>query len=198
MPDSSELKGPEREEDVLDLREIWGVINRGKWYIIASFIIVVGVTVFFTYTTDPVYQSSAKVMMEQSKMSQSELATFVQNPLQASGKNALQNKLQIIKSQPVLEGAEDLLERNEEFVKLRKLEQSEGSLLARAFGENGESNQQGVITTGGIEQSMDARAIPETDIIELKVSAGTPRSAQLMANAIIESFKNQQLKNSRE
>jgi len=197
MPDSSELAGPDREEDVLDLREIWGVINRGKWYIVASFIIVVGVTVFFTYTTDPVYQSNAKVMMEQSKMSQSQLATFLQNPLQAQGKNELQNKLQIIKSKPVLEGAKKLLKKNEEFVRLQKRERSNGSILAKALG-NTESQEGAVITTKAISDRMEVRAIPETDIIEVKATGGTARGAQIVANAIIDSYKQQELETSRE
>ncbi|MCF7890717.1 polysaccharide biosynthesis tyrosine autokinase [Candidatus Bipolaricaulota bacterium] len=198
MPDSSELSGPDREEDVLDLREIWGVITRGKWYIIASFIIVVGATVFFTYTTDPVYQSDAKVMLEQSKMSQGELASFVQNPLQARGQNELQNKLEIIQSKPVLEGAKELLENNKEFVRIRERERSDGSLIASALGNGDEMDREGVITTEDIEERMEARAIPDTDIIEVKATGATPRSAQIVANAIIDSYKQQELETSRE
>ncbi|MEF8799354.1 MAG: polysaccharide biosynthesis tyrosine autokinase [Candidatus Bipolaricaulota bacterium] len=198
MPDSSELSGPDREEDVLDLREIWGVITRGKWYIIASFILIVGATVFFSYTTDPVYQSNAKVMLEQSKMSQSELASFVQNPLQAQGQNELQNKLEIIQSKPVLDGAKEILENDEEFVRIRERERSDGSLIANALGNGDETDRQNVITAGEISDKMEARAIPDTDIIEVKATGATPRSAQIVANAIIDSYKQRELETSRE
>ncbi len=85
----------EFEEEVIDLREIWGVIVRGRWYILLGFVLVVGATGFFTFTADEVYQSEAKIMQESSQMSSDSLAALAENPL--SGLGGSQNTLRIKK-----------------------------------------------------------------------------------------------------
>ena len=193
----AELSNNNQEEDVLDLREIWNVIMRGKWYIITSFVLVVGMTVFLSLTADPVYQSSAKVMLQQNKLSQGSFS-FIENYIRGRSLNALQNRLRIIESESVMREAKKILEDSEEFARVRNRNTSNGSFIAKAFGGGQEDQAADPITVGELKGMVDASVIPETDIIKINVKGETPRGTQMVANAVVESFRKQEKETSRE
>ncbi|MCK5687431.1 polysaccharide biosynthesis tyrosine autokinase [bacterium] len=84
------------EEEEINIQEIFRIVFQGKWIIILSFILVVLVTGWYTFTTDPVYESSTLVLIENSGAA----ATGMFDLMSPFGSNQMQvnNELEIVKS----------------------------------------------------------------------------------------------------
>ncbi|MBS3793017.1 hypothetical protein KGY77_10305, partial [Candidatus Bipolaricaulota bacterium] len=188
------------EEEVLDLREIWGVLVRGRWYILLSFVLIVGLTGFFTFTAEEVYQSEAKIMHETGRASGDGLASLLENPLSGLGsQNALQNKQEILTSTPVIKAAVEKLRNNQNYLRERREAASNGSLLGGllksvGFGESASPDQSPeLVTIGHLRSNLDTRIVPDTDIIEIKIQGSSSRATEIAANALLEAFTEQEV-----
>lgn len=93
----------EQAERGPDLREYWSILVRGRWFLLATFVLVVGSTAFFSFTADPVYEASAEILVEKSRFT-SNIADLLTPLIPGSGKD-LQNRIEILQSRPVLERA---------------------------------------------------------------------------------------------
>jgi uncharacterized protein involved in exopolysaccharide biosynthesis len=56
-----------QEEETINLYEVIQVLYRGKWLIILIFVLVVLATAIFTFMQDPIYESTAVVLIEKGK-----------------------------------------------------------------------------------------------------------------------------------
>ncbi|MBS3765810.1 AAA family ATPase, partial [Candidatus Bipolaricaulota bacterium] len=189
------------EEEVLDLREIWGVLVRGRWYILLSFVLIVGLTGLYTFTAEEVYQSEAKIMQEASGGSGEGITSLLENPLSGlSSRNALQNKKEILTSTPVLEAAVEKLRDNQTYLQERRKEASSNSLLGGLFKstglakDNSTPDSSELVTAGHLRNNMSVSTIPDTDIIQVKMKGSSPGAAKIATNALLDAFKEQQLK----
>ncbi|MCA9742264.1 hypothetical protein KC734_12030, partial [candidate division KSB1 bacterium] len=52
------------QEKQITLKDYLHILHRGRWIILSSFITVMAATIYFTYTTTPVYQASTKVIIK--------------------------------------------------------------------------------------------------------------------------------------
>ncbi|MCK5519663.1 MAG: hypothetical protein KAI81_01000, partial [Candidatus Marinimicrobia bacterium] len=84
------------EEEEINIQEIFRIMFQGKWIIIFSFILVVFVTGWYTFTTDPVYESSTLLLIENA----GDAATGMFDIMSPFGSNQMQvnNELEIVKS----------------------------------------------------------------------------------------------------
>ena len=160
-----------------DLRDYWRIIFRGRWYIIVSFVVIIALTAFFTFTAKPVYEASAKILIEQGKTSTSISGLF--SPSGIGSKNDFGDRIQVIRSRPVLEAAQAKLEKNEQFVALRR---------GKSSSRTGEKDSP-LITPGELAARLTVRGVPGTDIIEVRATGSSPLEAKLIANAIVEAYQ---------
>ncbi len=199
MDSTGNVRGKSGQSRNPDLRDYWRIILRGRWYIITSFVVIVASTAFFTFTADPVYEASAKILVEESKFS-TDISSLL-SPLGMGSRNDLENRIEMIKSRPVLEGARDKLEANEQFVALYEARQDSRSLfsnVAKAVGMEGEETDSHLITPKELAERLTVRAIPDTDIIEIKATGGSPLEAKLVTNLIVEAYQEKDMTISRE
>ncbi len=60
-------------EQQITLSDYVRVLYRGRWVILISFLVVVVSTIYFTFTTQPVYEASALVMLKEESRAQQQL-----------------------------------------------------------------------------------------------------------------------------
>jgi uncharacterized protein involved in exopolysaccharide biosynthesis/Mrp family chromosome partitioning ATPase len=193
------------EEVELTLQDLWQILVRGRWLIFLSFVLVVGSTALFTFTARPVYEAEAKLLVEQGQLtSAGELAQLLLNPLTSGGRNALENRIEVLLSRPVLERARQKLLTDPEFVALRRALLRRESLwtrLARTIGlarshsepettlETVELNHdEELLTVEELRGRISAQAARNTDIIMVKAQGSLPQEAQLLANAVVQAY----------
>lgn len=174
-----------------DLRDYWRIILRGRWYIVTSFVVIIASTAFFTFTADPVYEALARIIIEQGEFSADISELF--SPLGIGSKNDLGNRMQVIRSRPVLQVACDKLEPNEQFVALR----GNRSPLGNVAGEGGGGGSH-LITPGELAARLTVRTVSGTDLIEIKATGSSPLEAKLIANAIVDAYQEKDAAFSRE
>lgn len=63
------MENPFQEEESIHLSEYFMVLSKRKTLIILVFILVVVATMFYSFTSDPIYQSSARLIIDQEKSS---------------------------------------------------------------------------------------------------------------------------------
>jgi len=52
------------DDDVIDLRQYWGIVNRNKWGIAGLAVVIVAATVVVVYAMTPVYEATATLLIE--------------------------------------------------------------------------------------------------------------------------------------
>jgi capsular exopolysaccharide synthesis family protein len=92
---------PFDDEEEINIQEIIRIILQGKWIIIFSFIIVVAVTTWYTFTTPPVYEASTLLLIEKTGSSAA-TGIFEMSPFGAN-QMKVNNELEILKSRTIAE-----------------------------------------------------------------------------------------------
>jgi capsular exopolysaccharide synthesis family protein len=82
-------------EDEIDLNEIWRIIRSYRKSITLIFGLVFALTVYITYTTQPIYEANAAVMIKDGGANPS---SFVFDFGMTSSKQRLQNEIEVLKS----------------------------------------------------------------------------------------------------
>lgn len=81
------------EEETLDLGDYFRILARNKWYILAIALVIIGLGTYKTMTSQPIYQSKAKIMIE----SQTEMSDIFQISGQFTNET-LANEMEILQS----------------------------------------------------------------------------------------------------
>ena len=64
----------EKQTTVVDYLRI---LYRGRWIILVAFLTVFGSVIYYTYTSTPIYQATAKVMFKENKAAERTLFNIV-------------------------------------------------------------------------------------------------------------------------
>jgi capsular exopolysaccharide synthesis family protein len=91
IPSNTEL----HQEDDIDIKEIWRVIYSYRWSILVIFSIVMVMTIYYTWTTPPVYEATTVVMI---KESQADPSSFVFDFGLNKSAQRLQNEIEVLSS----------------------------------------------------------------------------------------------------
>ena len=83
------------QEDDIDIKEIWRVIYSYRWSILVIFSIVMVMTIYYTWTTPPVYEATTVVMI---KESQADPSSFVFDFGLNKSAQRLQNEIEVLSS----------------------------------------------------------------------------------------------------
>ncbi len=165
----------EQEEQQVSLEDYLRILYRSRWLILASFLIVLIATVIFTFTTPPVYQATAKIMVE-SKGSM-ERALFDLNYL-GNQSTLVTNQVEILRSRRLAEEV------------VRTLESSPYRDSLKIF----QPNKDGEYMTfreqvRWIQDQLEVTPRKDSDIIELNFKGGSPFEAAKVCNVIAETYR---------
>lgn len=165
----------QQEEQQINIQDYLRIIYRGRWIILASFVIVLLITAFFTFTSKPVYEASAKIMIESQGSMQR--ALFDVNYL-GNQTTLITNQVEILKSRMLAENVVQYLE----------------AVPYRDSLEIFQPDNDGIYMTfrsqvGWIMTNLEVNPKKDTDIIEVMFSASTPFEAAQICNVIVETFR---------
>ncbi len=190
------------EEQQLTLQDYLTILSRGKWIIIIAFLVVMTATVYVTFTTPPTYESTALIMVKEGGSVQSQMLDL---PSVLKRDNMINNHVEILKSRSLAKEVIQRLGASGHADSLQVLgngpERKQYSLLALLKSKSGKKTQRpGMETEEWIKSFGDMiSVIPkrDTDLIELKVDAGSPFEASFVANTWMEAYQDMDMAASR-
>ena len=189
------------------------VLNRGRWVIITSFLVVVMSTAYFTFTTEPIYEASAKLMIEQEGgVGQSifKLPTYIKD------ETLTNNQVEIIKSRTLAEKVIAELQISEYANQLTllgyppppstQMNNPINSVKKWVTGIFSHNNSEVVATStpsfdwlvAQLRKNLSITPIRETDMIEIRYKAIVPFEAAYIANEIATVYKRENQLQSRQ
>ena len=177
-----------RERQV-SLQDYVRILYNGRWVILTCFAVIMAITVFITFTTDPVYEASAKLMVEEKGgMEQTlfDIGGFMKK------ETMINNQVEILKSRSLAETV------------IQRLQESEFADQLEIFNHDGEFNRSviasigeffGASDSGGSDLTPDeiiedlrerivVAPIRDTDMIQIKVEAPSPEEAAFITNMV--------------
>ena len=83
------------QEKEVSLQDYLRIIYRGRWIILISFLLIMAATVYFTFTSPPVYESSALLMLAGRP---GQTTALFQNPFTAGNYLKVNNEIEVLKS----------------------------------------------------------------------------------------------------
>ena len=191
-PGSNGSTGKLRRNE-LTLTDYITMMLRGKRIILLCLIVVLVATAVYTFTSNPVYESSSLVLVDMKGAKGSLPFSF--DVAGAVTLNKLANELEILKSRSMAQAvAQKLLEKRTLTPNTRR-----NIPIIEFLGEDDSS-----IILGSSDQIMerlnnviDFAPIRETDIIRISTRSTDPREAALLANVYAESYVERNMNTSR-
>ncbi len=163
------------QEQQVNLSDYLRILYRGRWFIIASFILVMMVTVFITFTTPPVYEAHSTVLIESTGAM--ERSIFEMNYF-GNQSTLITNQMEILKSRTLAERV------------IRRLDLSDLRDSLSVFQPNEEGEVRSLRGMAGwMQENLEATHRKDTDIIEVKFAANSAFEAAFILNVITEEFK---------
>ncbi|GAB4332090.1 MAG: polysaccharide biosynthesis tyrosine autokinase [Calditrichia bacterium] len=166
----------QNEEQQITLQDYLRIIYGGRWIILVSFIVVMIATVIYTFTTPKVYEASGKIIVE--SQGTMERALFNMN-FYGNQTTLISNQVEVLKSRQL---AEEVV-RTLETVPYRDSLQI---FQPDADGVYMDFRKQVEWIMGNLEVTPKR----DTDVIEVKFSAGSPFEAYRICNVIMDSYRN--------
>jgi len=165
----------QNQEQVITLNDYLRIIYRGRWIILFSFIIVFTATVYYTFTTQPVYEASTSLIIEENSAMDNALFSFSG----ISNQNThISNQIELIKSRTL---AERVIKR----IELSAMRDSISLFQPNDDGEYMTLRQMVQV----ISENMEVVNRKETDIIEITLSAPSAFEAAFLVNTIAEEYQ---------
>ncbi len=166
-------QAPERNVTVTDYIRI---LYRGRWIILFAFLAVFTATVYYTFTTSPVYTASNSIIIDRSGAMERTLFDF--NTF--SNQNThISNQIEIIKSRSLAERV------------VRRLELSDVRDSLALFQPNDDGEYMTMrAMVNSIRGNLEVVNKKDTDIIEITYSAPSPFEAAYIVNTVAEEFSN--------
>lgn len=165
----------QENEQQLSVQDYLRVLYRGRWIILASFLAVLIVTAYFTFTTKPVYQARAKILVEsQGSMQRAIFDASYLNPQSTT----ITNQVEILKSRTLAERV------------VLALEAAPYRDSLAIFQPDEDGNY--MILRKQVDWIMSyLEVIPktDTDIIEIVFSAQTPFEAAEICNTVARTYR---------
>ncbi|MFB8787560.1 MAG: GNVR domain-containing protein [Potamolinea sp.] len=148
------------------ISSLTSVFKRHCWPALAALTAVIGASIAYLAVTPKVYQVSARLMMEEKKVSISELGRDLSQGTASvpGGANPLGNQSELVKSEKVVKRAVDQI-----------------------FPQETES-EKAKIVTDKLKKGMKVKIVPATNILELSYQYKDPALATKLINAIAQAM----------
>ncbi|NUO80741.1 polysaccharide biosynthesis tyrosine autokinase [candidate division KSB1 bacterium] len=186
----------ELNERQVSFNDYMRIFYRGRWVIITSFLVVMAITVYLTWTTTPEFEASAKLMIEEKGMEHElfDIGSFMKK------ETMINNQVEILNSRSLAETVITRLQTSEfadQLELLNRNAENNMSLLADAgdwmlswFGSRDTTKEE--ITFDDIVEDLRGRIsitpIRDTDMIEIRVSAASPEEATFITNTLATAY----------
>lgn len=180
MEESNKIFPYQRE---INFQDYLIILKRRRWIILASFLIVLFSAGIFSFTTQPIYESSTTLMIEEDGGMKKEIFEVTSYLKQET---MIKNQVEILKSRTLAESVLQVLLSSPH----RKVWELKvwGKRAAKV-----RTNDM-VLT---IQNNTRVVPLKETDIIQIKVTAPDPSLAAFLANTIADEYYKQSLQISR-
>jgi len=174
------------------LRDYITMMLRGKWIILLCLTVVLAVTVVYTFTRNPMYESSAMVLIDMKGPNGS--LPFSLDINGTATLNKITNELEILKSGSMAQAAaQKLLEK--------KTLPPDNATPISIIEYRGDHDSSRTCTTeqlmDRLDKVIDFSPIRESDIIRISARSTSPREAALLANVYAEAYVERNLTTSR-
>ncbi len=183
-------------EEEIHLRDYLRVFAKGKWIILVSFFIIFSITAVYTFTANPVYEATVRLMLqEQSNVGESlfdftsimKKETMMNNQVEILDSRTLaENVIRDLLNEPEAADFEvlhnDVYEkRNAAFAFIKNVFQS---------GKDEEMTAEDIFDkqVENLREMLNVHPIRNTDMIEIKVEATNPEEAATIANTVSEAY----------
>ena len=205
MENSSTNSSYEFEANQVTLKDLIRKVLRARWWITISTIVILLFTIYFTYSTPPVYQATASIMIETSNKAQKIFNYNLTDDIRIS------DEVSVIKSRTIAEDVVKSLwnsnKRNSLFIFGTKLFLPRGQRLRRpikqifSFGQWSPEQQKapqyfedysskiGAKYYNNIINSINVYSKRNTNIIYITASSPNPYEASIIANSVAISYQ---------
>jgi len=163
------------EEQQVSLQDYIRILYRGKWTIAISFIVVLVITAYITFTSEQVYEAQATVLIQSSGAQERMLFDDMYFGNQST---MITNQIEILKSRTLAEGV------------IKNLDQSDNRDSLQIFLPNEEGEILSLRQmTGWFQDNLEISHRKDTDLIDIIFSAGSSFECYTIANAAAEQFQ---------
>ena len=159
------IQPPQVEE--INIREYFRIIYQFRYLVVLIFVIAIIGTILYTYQQPRIYSATSKILLE----NQATGADFLMLTGQGTGKNYINNQIQLIKSKPLLTAAWEIMKKNPEW---------------EAYPISATENP--IVHLG---EDIKVEALRETDVLNLSYESTNPGEAMAAANAIADAVVQQ-------
>ncbi|MGH7450072.1 MAG: GumC family protein, partial [bacterium] len=187
----------ELHERQVSFNDYLRIFYRGRWIILTTFMLVMAITAYVTFTATPEYEAAAKIMIEEEGgMEQTifDIGGFIKQ------ETMVNNQVEILKSRMLAETVVKRLQTSEWADRLALLappENGNAGLFADAgrwiqdfVGFGGDSAEQHTIddVIEDLHDRLTITPIRDTDMIEIKVTGDTPEEAAFVTNTLATAY----------
>jgi capsular exopolysaccharide synthesis family protein len=173
-------------------QEYLAIMLRGKWIILITFVVVMIGTILFTKLSDPVYQSTCKVLLNPAELRSS---LFLESQRSDGVKNIVQNELAILNSRALADSVAVVLLRR------RYLVPGKEEVIPSIVPLKNLADSSGFapldLVSGRVTTAIDFDPVRDSDIISITAKSKSPREAQLIANTYAEAYRDRNIYASR-
>lgn len=195
------------KEQQVALSDYLRILSKNKWIIFFCFLIVVSATAYLTFTSPPVYESSALVLLKEGGRVEQQIfnaTSFIEK------EKRINNNVEILQSRTLAENVirqlmdsdqKDSLRilgnaKNEESFSIKNWVYKILRLKNRANGKNKKPSFDDIVESFR-EGAISVAPKRDTDLIELRVEANSPWEASVIANAWAESYQRMDISDTR-
>lgn len=161
------LNQTQQREDEIRLSDYLRIINQFRYLVVIIFVVVLGITIFYTAKSPRVYSTSSKVLLEDIKGKNNMM--WIATP--GIGTTSINNQIEIIKSTPVAAVAWQIMQKYKD---------------ADTFPIRNSANP-----TTRIKNSMKVESKRDTEILTISYASTNPIEAMAAANSIAEAIQQQ-------
>lgn len=178
-----------RDGGRIHFAEIWQTIRRGKWIILVTTLVIVGVIGLYTYMLPPIYESNAIVFVDTRGNSNTPVSIAAFTPIE---RRALSNELGILKN-----SAELATRVAEAIVSTAETANAKDRFPILAPTENGRDPSIREIVFR-LRAQVRFSPLSDQDMIVITAESTTPEEAAVIANRYAEEYERYSRERSRE
>ncbi len=199
----------EKFEHELTLKDLIRIFYRGRWVVLSCFSAVMFLTVYYTFTVTPEYEASAKVIVQEESargMDIFDIGGFIQQ------ETMINNQVEILKSRTLAETVIKKLQKSDLADQLEILQTGKYAENPRSMVAGFKNTIKGLLGIEAkkdeytlddkvevlMEERLSITPIRNTDMIEIKVTAVTPKEAAFIANNLTLAYQEKNRKMSQE
>jgi tyrosine-protein kinase Etk/Wzc len=147
------------DEQEINLTDYLNVILRYKWLVLAIFITVLIVAAVYTAKAPRIYKATSKLLIEENMSEDMIFGSW------GKQQSSINNKIQILKSRPVLAAVHEILKRDKDYESFPIANLEKGS------------------PTNYLNSRLEVETERETDVLIISYKSTNPKEAKAAANA---------------